>query len=203
MAMSITCECGKRLAVREDMAGKRVKCPACQSVVDVPEGDEERPAGQTRAGNGNGGKKSSKGLWIGAGVGVLMLGFCCVCSGGIGAWFFLFRGPSGMEAKIVGKWVPDVEPGKKGTAKNPEDLLKLAFGGDIEFKADHTVIDRTPMTPITQGKWKTVATKGDVITVELSQAIFSQKLDIKVVDNDHLKITPADSKTEFAFKRAP
>ena len=69
--------------------------------------------------------------------------------------------PVVMEAKIVGKWVPDVEPPKKGTTKNADDFLKLAFGGDIEFKADHTVIDNTPMTPITLGKWKTVATKGD------------------------------------------
>jgi len=209
MAISITCECGKRLSVRDEMAGKRVKCPACMSVVPVPAvADEaEESAGTGKAatkGNGNGKKKRGKTIWIVAGACVLMLGFCCLSTTALGAWFFFLRGGlSGTETKIVGKWVPDTEPAKKGSFKGGDDFLKLAMGGDIEFKADRTVIDRTPMTPILMGKWKTVSTKGDILTVELSQFPIAKQLDIKVVDNDHLKITPQDSKTEFAFKRAP
>jgi hypothetical protein len=78
----------------------------------------------------------------------------------------------------------------------------MAFGGHIEFKKDGTVIDNTPMTPITQGKWKTVASAGEVLTVELSQGPISKKLDIRLVSNDNIKITPADTKMELAFKRA-
>ncbi len=180
------------------MAGRKAKCPGCQAVLEVP----------ASATNGNGGsngkkaaKKSSMGLWIGVGAGVLMLGFCCVGTAGAGAWFFLLRGPS-LDNRIVGKWVPDVEPAKKGAPKTPDDVVNAFMGGDIQFKSDGTVVDNTPMTPITQGKWRTVSSKGDLVTVELTQAIVSKKLDIKVVDNDHLKITPADSKVEFAFKRA-
>src|SRR5215475_2317993 len=107
---------------------------------------------------------------------------------------------SPLEAKIVGKWTADVPAPKKGAKPSPEDIMKMAMGGTIEFKADKTVIDMTPMTPILAGKWKTVAAKDDIITVELTQLGMSKKLDIKVVSNDALKITPADTKTEFAFK---
>jgi uncharacterized protein (TIGR00266 family) len=37
MPMVITCECGKPLQVREELAGKRVRCPVCQKVLAVPE----------------------------------------------------------------------------------------------------------------------------------------------------------------------
>lgn len=37
MPFTITCECGKALQVREDLIGKKVRCPACQAVVAVPE----------------------------------------------------------------------------------------------------------------------------------------------------------------------
>jgi phage FluMu protein Com len=202
MAISLVCECGKALSVRDEMAGKRVKCPACQTIMTVPaDGGGEAPGPKRKASKGNGGKKGNKTLWIAAGAAVLVLGFCCVGMAGAGAWWFFFRGPSGLEAKIIGKWVPDNDSLKKGTNKGDE-LFKLVMGGDIQFKADGKVIDNTPMTPITEGKWRTVSTKGDVITVELSQSIISKKLDIRVVDNDHLKITPADTKMEFAFKRA-
>jgi hypothetical protein len=205
MAISLTCACGQKLKVKDEMGGRKAKCPGCQAILEVP----VAAANGNGAGHGNGGangknakagKKSSLGLWIGAGVGVLLLGFCCVGTAGAGAWFFLLRGPS-QDSRVVGKWVPDVEPPKKGGPKTADEIAAL-FGGDIQFKADGTVIDNTPMTPITQGKWRTVSSKGDVVTVELTQTGVSKKLDIKVVDNDHLKITPADSKMEFTFKRA-
>jgi hypothetical protein len=200
MAISVTCDCGKRLSVKDEMLGMRVRCPICKSSLQVPENGR----GPGKLGSkGNGKKKGGNMMLIAAGLGVLVLGFCCVGLVGVGGWWFFLRGPSGQDAKIVGKWVADVESPKKGPPKGFDDLAKFAMGGDIEFKADGTVIDNTPMTPITQGKWKTVSTKGDVVTVELSQAPFTKKLDIKVVDNDHLKITPADLKTEFSFKRAP
>src|SRR5262249_35582713 len=37
MPMVITCECGKPLQVREELAGKRVRCPVCQKILTVPE----------------------------------------------------------------------------------------------------------------------------------------------------------------------
>ena len=35
MPISITCECGKKLTVKDELAGKRVRCPACQAILTV------------------------------------------------------------------------------------------------------------------------------------------------------------------------
>jgi len=40
MKISVTCQCGKRLAASPALAGKRVKCPACGAALIVPEGDD-------------------------------------------------------------------------------------------------------------------------------------------------------------------
>jgi hypothetical protein len=36
MPISVQCGCGKALKVRDDLAGKKIKCPGCQAVVEVP-----------------------------------------------------------------------------------------------------------------------------------------------------------------------
>ncbi|KPL04520.1 MAG: hypothetical protein AMK75_01070 [Planctomycetes bacterium SM23_65] len=36
MAIEFTCNCGKRLSVPDDVAGRRAKCPSCGAVLDVP-----------------------------------------------------------------------------------------------------------------------------------------------------------------------
>lgn len=44
MPIKLTCACGKKLSVKDEMAGRRVKCPACQKAVNVPKPDvEESP----------------------------------------------------------------------------------------------------------------------------------------------------------------
>jgi uncharacterized Zn finger protein (UPF0148 family) len=36
MPIAITCQCGKTLNVKDELAGKAVKCPACQQIIKVP-----------------------------------------------------------------------------------------------------------------------------------------------------------------------
>lgn len=36
MSISLTCACGRKLQVRDEAAGKKVKCPGCQAVLSVP-----------------------------------------------------------------------------------------------------------------------------------------------------------------------
>jgi hypothetical protein len=36
VAIALTCRCGKQLSVRDELAGKRVRCPACAETLDVP-----------------------------------------------------------------------------------------------------------------------------------------------------------------------
>ena len=37
MPISLECPCGKQLKLRDDLAGLRIKCPACGDALDVPE----------------------------------------------------------------------------------------------------------------------------------------------------------------------
>jgi hypothetical protein len=188
MAISVTCECGKKLTVKDEIAGKRAKCPDCQAVLTVP-----------LAVSSNGQKKSNKMIWIAAGAGVLVLGFCCLSTVAIGGWFFFLRGPS-LDPRLVGKWTTDVAAMKKA---NPKQFI--VGSANIEFKSDGTVIDGS-LTPIIKGNWKMISNKGDTVTVELSQSILgvslSKQLEIKIVDSDHLKIAHPDTKQEWSFKRA-
>lgn len=36
MAITVSCRCGKKLAVRDELAGRKGKCPACGSVLSIP-----------------------------------------------------------------------------------------------------------------------------------------------------------------------
>lgn len=36
MAISVGCQCGKRFQAKDELAGKRVKCPGCGSVLEIP-----------------------------------------------------------------------------------------------------------------------------------------------------------------------
>jgi hypothetical protein len=197
MAISFSCDCGKKLTVRDDMAGKRAKCPGCGSVLHVP---EENSAPRKAAG---GKKKGGMAIWIFAGAAVLFLGFCCVSSAALGGWWFFLRGPS-LDPRVVGKWTADSD--SKSTSKNPKEIKIFIPTGDIEFKSDGTVVDKSPLTPFTEGKWKTVSSKGDSVTVEVNQSIMgvtvSKQLEIKVVDANHLTIIHPDTKQEYNFKRA-
>jgi hypothetical protein len=203
MAISVSCDCGKRLNVKDELDGRRIKCPGCQSSLLVSSNGTGSGVRKKKTGNGNGNgakKGGGKGILFAIlGLGLLVGGCCCFTGVGAGAWFLWPSGSSGLEKKIVGKWVTDMEMPKKGEMPNIDALMNAGF---IEFKADGTVLDASPMTPIMQGKWKTVSSQSDVLTVELSDARTSKKLDIKVVSSDKLAITPADTKKEFKFKRA-
>ncbi len=211
MAITVTCQCGKKLGVKDDMAGKKVKCPACQSVLTVPmdggpggggapsAAAADEPAARSSApkagsGGGTGGGSNKKMLLIGGGVGLLLLSCCCLGGGGV-AFFLFFTG--GPEKKIIGKWVADTSA-KKGD----KDEIKTDFPGFIEFKADGTLVDSSPLTPILAGKWKRVDSKDDTVTVEVSDSSNTTKLDIKIIDATHLRITEQKSKIVVAVKKA-
>ncbi len=44
MPISVTCSCGKTLQVRDELAGKAVKCPGCQAVIKVGAATGAKPA---------------------------------------------------------------------------------------------------------------------------------------------------------------
>lgn len=52
MPIRVTCSCGKTLAVKDALAGKAVKCPACQQVVRIPAAKSASgPSPSTRSGS--------------------------------------------------------------------------------------------------------------------------------------------------------
>jgi hypothetical protein len=130
------------LKVPDQSAGKMVKCPKCSNAISVPlTGNEQLPATPPAAaapppsgasaltsapaadaGPGATGddtpKKSKKGLYIGLGIGaVLLLSCCCLGGGGgIGGYFMFFN----------------VEKNEKVTKANFDKLKKDMTLADIE-----------------------------------------------------------------------
>jgi hypothetical protein len=135
MSINVVCDCGKTLKVKDDAAGKKIKCPACQTVLVVPAADEaplsdvgkKSSAFEDLGGDDDGGKivkkkkKDSKKLLIfGLIGGFVLLSCCCVGVSG-GVWFAFLRG--GPEKAIIGKWTVDVEALKKNPPKQLKDAL--------------------------------------------------------------------------------
>lgn len=62
MTISVDCDCGRTFKVRDELAGKRVKCPECGSAVRVSDGIEDEPLAEeiTPVRKRNGSKNSSK-----------------------------------------------------------------------------------------------------------------------------------------------
>jgi hypothetical protein len=203
MAINLSCDCGKKLAVKDEMAGKKVKCPGCGSVLTVPaatgDAEEASEPAVARTSDTSTPKKSSKTLWIVGGVGVLLLSCCCL--GSVTTAVIVVFALGGPEKTIVGRWTADLDTAKTSTDKrDPQSQTPTMV---IEFKSDGVVLGGAPMSPISSGKWKTVSTKDNKnLTVELSAANTTKRLDIKIIDNDHLVITPEGMK-EFYFKRVP
>jgi hypothetical protein len=47
--ITFACSCGKQLRVKDELAGKKVRCPGCQQVVQVPGGSNAAPVSPIRA----------------------------------------------------------------------------------------------------------------------------------------------------------
>ena len=119
MAIALTCDCGKKLNVKDELEGKRIKCPKCQSSLlvgsenddgDDNDGDEDEAPKKKKSGKKEEKKGGGKALFAVIGVVVVLLGCCCVGGAGTGGYFYFGGGIGGspLEAKIVGKWNADV-----------------------------------------------------------------------------------------------
>jgi hypothetical protein len=216
MAINVECECGKSFKVKDELAGKKVKCPACQAVNLVPQGgddDGDADAPPSRRGEKKKGSKTM--LFVGLGAGVVVLGCCCI-SIGVGSYFLFFSG--GPEKQIVGKWTVDMDEYKK--SKDYQDKIKdlpegaqkeamikmmtdLMASLTLEIKSDNTMSMTEPMSKTTQtGKWKHVSTKDKIVTIEMTQEGKKTETNkIKVVDSDHIVLIGDSGKPDIAMKR--
>jgi hypothetical protein len=107
MSVELLCSCGKRFNVPDAHAGRRVKCPTCGAVTEVP-----APGAAASAAPGRGGLPR---LWLLIGLLALL-----VAAGGSGlAWWLTHREPVAFEAEKDGPEVTDVQlipPGAQGFA---------------------------------------------------------------------------------------
>jgi hypothetical protein len=186
MAIAVSCACGKSFNVKDELAGKNIKCPSCQEVVTVPGGAvevaeeppavvsaarsssrrrddddddyEDRPSKKKKRKSDDGEKKSSSmTLFILLGVGLL---FGCVCLGGcgVGGYFLFFAGPGDPEKLIVGRWQSEVT---FGFISIPSE--------NMEFKSDGTFTKSASNNfTYTNGKWVFKNKDGRNLTVEVS-----------------------------------
>jgi hypothetical protein len=191
MAISVECECGKTIKVKDELAGKKIKCPECQAVLTVPE--EEEPVAEAREveedlpparkvrdeepdeADANDepkrrGKKKKKGkqgsrtmFYVLLGGGALLLSLCC-CGGGVG--LFVYMNMAGdPEMEIVGKWQFDGDYGNHTTLGQPPPIMEFKQGGTFNL------ITNNPAIRYDNGKWKLVSKKGFNITVEVSHQL--------------------------------
>jgi predicted Zn finger-like uncharacterized protein len=215
MAITVVCDnCGKEFKVKDELAGKKIKCPACQTVLTVPEPNEEVAAGPPpkakqpsapfeddedrgdeiipRKGKKKGGKKSNTLLFAGIGCGLLLLCFGC-SGGGFALYWFVIRGGGDPEKVIVGKWSIDAEETKKNLPesekKNADAMLKFMSVMTFEFKSDNT-FDMGLGGFGVKGKWKVLNKSGSTATVEMTKENSDEKseMTVTVISKDRIRI---------------
>jgi hypothetical protein len=217
MPITIVCQCGKTLKVKEEMAGKRVKCPVCQATVTVPVVDEDetvapikakaKSTSLPRADHDNEAplpkktkkkreQKSRTMLFVGLGAGVLLLSCCCLTTG-VGVWFFFLKTPP-PDQVIIGTWVVDVEATRKIDPKFSDKDANVTF----EIQAGGTAITTAGSMTIV-GKWKAVKVDGDTVTIEFVDPGRAdvEKTRFKVLDRNHLRVLAVRSEPEIVLKR--
>jgi len=74
MSILLSCRCGKKLRVKDDLAGKKVKCPGCAAIVPVPkaappdtaeeEPIEPEPAPQPKKETGSARTEETCAFWV-------------------------------------------------------------------------------------------------------------------------------------------
>ena len=161
MPIQVRCNCGKMLSVKDDFAGRKVKCPACQKLLRVPAAEEfaedeiadeptELPqksrGGEKSTSRGKGSKKGKKssgsggGLLIGLGTGGGLLVVALL------AWMLWPSKPDGVADAPADNTVgTPATGGTSGTATPPATVPVAPTGG----MASHTgspsaVVTTTP-----------------------------------------------------------
>jgi hypothetical protein len=100
MAILVTCSCGKKLKVKDDLAGKRIKCPTCMEPLIVPAGGADEPYESASASTDEGeprprrnrakaAKSSNTLLFVCIGAGVLLMSCCCLGAVGTAVFYMM------------------------------------------------------------------------------------------------------------------
>lgn len=157
MPILLTCDCGKKIKVSDDKAGKRMKCPGCQKVLTVPApetDDEPAPPRKSKKKNSSAPKKSSSGMLVLLlGLGAFLL--LCTCGGGgASLWYFDVFG-SGKKV-VVNPKKDDVKTDKDKTAQTgviePRARFKAPSVSQMDLRALLLSPDGSRLTVNSNGK---------------------------------------------------
>jgi len=187
MPIVITCDCGKRLRVAEEMKGRTVRCPGCKALLTVQ--DSAAPTPEPPA-NAPQTKKSSAKVFLLVGCGCLGL-----VGTGIAAVVITIivavASHKSFKDKVIGEWVLDKEFSKK---KNMDikpayaDLrCKFEKGGPYTIHCEGTDV---------KWNWEVVAeTNSSTGTPKLELLLNNQAGNLPMPttvyywDDDHIEIT--------------
>ena len=172
MPIVVSCPCGKQLNLADDLAGAKIKCPACQAVLGVPAPVQDNPFSLAQPILPKDQLRSQEEMWdetdehlrrrrdkhetprsttrlyvyLAGLFLILLFGLGC----GIGGWYY-FYAFTGNE--LVGSW--EAEGGGAGR-------VRFGRAGDAAV---------TPMGGVTQhGAWRVLSKQGNVYVLEISNA---------------------------------
>jgi hypothetical protein len=216
MAIPIICACGKNFHVNDELAGKRIKCPACNAVLLVPlvapevftladpepepirpgtrrsrqelaeEDDDEPRETHRERRKKRQGVRGFLDVLLFLGTG-LLLATCCLGSG-IGVWLYFFNFTG---SELVGTWETDPP-----ASKDRYGMLRFNRFGDI------TVMP--PGKPVSaKGNWRVLSKKDSTFVVEITNSDGSGKIEaeITMLTRDRIRVVLSQPAGAFELRR--
>ncbi len=193
MPMVLTCKCGKKIKVNDDLAGRAVRCPGCQKPIRVPRSpeDEDRPdpkpmPRQTDEDHTPKKKRPARQL-----VGWILLGCVLLAGALVALYVFVLAPPGGPgEKAILGSWEADMEV----MLAQPRGLdhagyrIKFMEGGLVAIREAGDTWDG-PLIDAMLWDWKVTSRSGQALTVVITKTGFRpREMDIEVLSADKLRL---------------
>lgn len=213
MAISLTCRCGRRFHLKDELAGKRGKCPDCGALLSIPNAPvarvaavpaavsaaPEQPASHAAANQAADAapappqkasvrEKSSHVavLFVGVGAVALLFGFG-LC--GFGVWYFVLRGTGEVSGEFMaGNWELDAQATRLANPGKNSDLRDGDCTLDIRSRGDdYSIMRRYPN--IGRGStWRVVSRSGNALTLESYGEREGEQLTISPVGVNQLRV---------------
>jgi hypothetical protein len=217
MPMSATCRCGKRLRVKDELAGKRVKCPACGAVLPTPKSPAakvvtlpkapstaasaapEEPASHAAANQSADvaakppkkeqvREKRSHKVMLFVGVGAAVL-LCGFGVCGFGLWYFVLKGTSETSGEfMVGKWELDAEATRSANPGKASDVRDGESSLDIRSRgSDYSIMRKYPNMGL-GSTWKVVSRSGDALILESYSGSVGEQLTVSPAGVNQMRV---------------
>jgi hypothetical protein len=209
MTIAFSCpHCGKSLKVKDELAGKKIKCPGCQALATVPTAEEEDTAayavatqvdtktpsveeqglaatlddaGSPRSRKGKKKAAPSRGalkLLALLSGGALLLS-CCVAAA-LGGWLYFFHF-TGHE--LVGTWEND------RSASGTQAYVRARFD-----RTGHITLAEPKRMMAGLGTWRVLSKKDNVYTLEIANpdGKLKARAEITMLSDDRMRFVCAE-----------